>query len=107
MRGYFVEIVLLEKDKVPPKIRPDCWLAEEQFPFLISVGGRLSNTLKKSVVETQELAELLLHHYLPSLESRKYGRFSTRVRSKNLGTWETKWMINNTKLFNEKLVDQS
>ena len=56
---------------------------EEPFAFRISIGGRLTDTLKKSLVETRELAEKLLKFWIPKLESRGYGVFSTEVKAVN------------------------
>ena len=103
MDGYYVEIVLHEKESVPINLRPGCWDIEERFSFRISIGGRLTDTLKKSLVETRELAEKLLEFWMPKLESRGYGVFSTEVKAVRLGKWEENWMITNTALLNEKL----
>lgn len=103
MGGYFVEIVLHEKDAVPVNLRPDCWHVEERFSFRLSIGGRLTDTLKKSVVETRELAEKLLDFWTPKLESRGYGVFSAKVKTISLGKWESKWSTTNTDLLKEKL----
>jgi len=103
MDGYFVEIVLHEKENVPINLRPDCWPVEECYSFRISIGGRLTDTLKKSLVETRELAEKLLEFWMPKLESRGYGVFATEVKAVSLGKWETNWMMSNRDLLKEKL----
>jgi len=103
MDAYFVEIVLHEKDNVPPKMRPDCWPVEEDYSFRMSINGRLTDSLKKSLVETREQAEKLLEHWLPSLEARGYGCFSTTVKIASLGKWEAKWVSKNTDLIKQKL----
>ena len=103
MEGYYVEIALQDKEAIPINLRPDCWAVEERFPFHLSVGGRLTDTFKKSLVETRDLAEKLLVLWTPKLESRGYGMFSTEIKAVHLGKWETKWVINNTSLLKERL----
>ena len=105
MEGYYVEIVLHDKEAIPINLRPDCWDVEENFSFYISINGRLTDKFKKSLVGTPDLAEKLLEFWMPKLESRGYGVFSTEVKAVRLGKWEANWMITNTALLNEKLAD--
>ncbi len=95
-KAYIVELVILDKDKVPPKMRTERWWDIKECRFYLSVGGRLTSTYKKSLVNSHDLAEKLMKHWLPILTSRSYGEFTIRVNSITPGKWEKKWMVSNS-----------